>query len=398
MLILVINSGSSSIKFQLFNHKKSDFTILAKGQAEAINLTNSQFSLTSSKITHTLSIPIPNHASAINLIMTELQKSGLITDKDPISLIGHRVVHGGEKYSQPVIITPKVLNDIKSLCALAPLHNPANIACIEACQKTFPKIKQVAVFDTAFHSSIAPEAYLYAIPTDLHQKHGIRRYGFHGTNHQYISREAAKLLRNKKSPHQKIITVHLGNGCSITAIKNTRSIATSMGYTPLEGLVMGTRSGDIDPALIPVLAEKLKLNTTEVINFLNKKSGLLGLSGLSSDMRAIWAAARRRNPTALLTMDIYSRRIAQYINAYIGFLGGIDAIVFTGGIGENAYYIRKRVCNYLKHLQISLDSTRNKNNQLFINTNKSRAKLMILPANEELEIARQSHKLFLKHR
>ncbi len=398
MLILVINSGSSSIKFQLFNHKKSAFTILAKGQAEAINLPNSQFSLTSSKITHTLSIPIPSHASAIHLIMTELQKSGLITNRDPISLIGHRVVHGGEKYSQPVIITPKVLKEIKSLCALAPLHNPANLACIEACQKTFPKIKQVAVFDTAFHSSIAPEAYLYAIPTDLHQKHGIRRYGFHGTNHQYIGREAAKLLRNKKFPHQKIITVHLGNGCSITAIKNTRSIATSMGYTPLEGLVMGTRSGDIDSALIPVLAEKLKLTTSEVINFLNKKSGLLGLSGLSSDMRTIWAAARRRNPAALLSMDIYARRIAQYINAYIGFLGGIDAIVFTGGIGENAYYIRKRVCNYLKHLQISLDSKRNKNNQLFINTSNSRAKLMILPANEELEIARQSHKLFLKHR
>lgn len=395
MLILIINSGSSSIKFQLFNSGKS-LQLIAKGMAEALNLPNSQFSIANGKKSYTIQKPIKNHSAALQLVLSELKKLGLISKDQSIGLIGHRVVHGGEKYNKPSIITPSVLREIKKISVLAPLHNPANITCIEACQKIFPGIKQVAVFDTAFHSTIPAEAYLYAIPFQLHRQYGIRRYGFHGTNHQYVSRKASKLLREKKLPAKRLITIHLGNGCSITAIKNGKSIDTSMGYTPLEGLVMGTRSGDIDPALIPVLAEKLKITESEAVNFLNKKSGLLGMSGLSSDMRTIWAAAKRRNSTALLALDIYSRRIAKYINAYIGFLGGVDAIIFTGGIGENAFYIRQRVCQYLAHLKISLNKSANLANKAFINSSSSSAKIMIIPANEELEIARESLQLVQK--
>lgn len=397
MLILVINSGSSSVKFSLFRSGQK-MELIAKGMAEALNLPNSQFSIANGNKSYTLKQPIKNHSVALQLTLRELKKLGLISEKQPISLIGHRVVHGGEKYSKPTIITPAVLREIKKISVLAPLHNPANIACIEACQKIFQKVTQVAVFDTSFHTTMAPEAYLYAVSQSLYHKHSIRRYGFHGTNHQYVCEEATKILRQKKLPFKRLITVHLGNGCSITAIKNGRSIDTSMGYTPLEGLVMGTRSGDIDPALIPVLSQKMKMTTDETINFLNKKSGLLGISGLSSDMRDIWAAAKRKNKSALLTLDIYARRIAKYINAYIGFLGGIDAIVFTGGIGENAFYIRQRVAQYLEHLKIKLNKPSNLANHTFINSSSSQARVMIIPANEELEIARQSLKLVQKKR
>lgn len=253
MHILIINSGSSSVKFQLFHQKNKNFKLIAKGQAEALNLPNSQFSIIAeNQKPHTIKTPIKDHIAAMKITLQELEKLGLISKENPIQLIGHRVVHGGEKYTKPTIITPKILAEIQKLSNLAPLHNPANIACIKACQKIFHKIPQVAVFDTSFHNTIAPEAYLYAIPFQLHKKHAIRRYGFHGTNHQYISRQAAKILRSKKLTAKRLITVHLGNGCSVTAIKNGKSIETSMGYTPLEGLVMGTRSGDIDPALIPV--------------------------------------------------------------------------------------------------------------------------------------------------
>lgn len=397
MHILIINSGSSSVKFQLFHQKNKNFQLIAKGQAEALNLPNSQFSIIDNqKQTHTLKTPIKDHVAAMKITLQELSKLGLISKQNPIQLIGHRVVHGGEKYTKPTIITPKVLSEIQKISNLAPLHNPANIACIKACQKIFRKIPQVAVFDTSFHNTIAPEAYLYAIPFQLYKKHSIRRYGFHGTNHRYVSTQATKILRTKKLPAARLITVHLGNGCSVTAIKNGKSINTSMGYTPLEGLVMGTRSGDLDPALIPVLSEKLKLSSTEVINFLNKKSGLLGMTEISSDMRTIWAAAQQKNPSALLALSIYSRRIAHYINAYIGFLGGIDAIIFTGGIGENAYYIRQQVANYLSHLNIKLNKSANLKNQLFINAASSKTKVMIIPANEELEIAKQSLSLVQK--
>ncbi len=392
MLVLVINSGSSSIKLRLFQNQKGQLTLLANGFAEAINLPNSQFTFKSTQSSETIKLPIKNHTEALAIAMQQLRKKQSIST-DKIALICHRVVHGGEKYQRPILITPRVLQEIKKISPLAPLHNPANITCIEASQQIFPGVKQVAVFDTAFHATLPEEAYLYALPPQLYSKFGIRRYGFHGINHQYVSEEAIKILRHKKLPYRKLITVHLGNGCSMTAIKNGKSIDTSMGYTPLQGLIMGTRSGDVDPALITVLAQRLKITPDGAEDYLNEKSGILGVSGLSSDMRTIYASAQKDNLRAQLAIRMFSRRIGQYLNSYIGILGGVDAIIFTGGIGEHAFYVRDKALSYLKHLGILLDSRQNKANKLFINSAKSKAKIIIIPANEELEIAKQALQL-----
>lgn len=392
MSILVINAGSSSIKFSLFQKKSGQMILKAHGIADAIGLKNSAIRLDNNLVQAEQKMPLKNHADALRKIFQALQGTNLLTPGE-LKLIGHRVVHGGEKYQKPTKITPTVLRELKKLIPLAPLHNPANISCIEACQKIFAKVPQIAVFDTAFHQTMPETAYLYALPTAMYKKFGIRKYGFHGINHHYVYASAAKLLRQAKFPTGRIITVHLGNGCSMTAIKNGRSVENSMGYTPLEGLPMGTRSGDLDPALLEVIGKKTIQNLAQTTAFLNQKSGLLGMSGLSSDMRTIWAAAQKGHRQALLAMDIYSYRIAKYLNAYIGVLGGVDAIIFTAGIGENAWYIRERLLKYLKHLGIAADTRKNHANETFFQSRNSSAKLLIIPANEELEIALQADQL-----
>lgn len=393
MSILVINSGSSSIKFRLFRQQGKTMHLLANGMADAIGLSNSRLILENERIYVNQETPLANHTAALQRIFQALRGAHILAEKNDLHLIGHRVVHGGEKYNQPTIVTPAVLRDLKKAVPLAPLHNPANITCIEAAAKIFSGLPQVAVFDTAFHQTMPETAYLYALPLEAYREHGLRRYGFHGINHQYVYEEAVEMLRAKKKKFGRVITIHLGNGCSMTAIKNGRSVENSMGYTPLEGLVMGTRSGDIDPALVEIIAQKMSLSLADTIDYLNRHSGLLGLSGLSSDMRTIWAAARKKQPRALLTMDIYARRIAKYLNAYIGLLGGVEAIVFTGGIGENAWYIRQRVLAYVRHLNIKISPRLNQANKTFFHSPTSTAALLIIPANEELEIALQSQKM-----
>jgi acetate kinase len=393
MLILVINSGSSSIKFKIFRKRGKNLLLHCKGLAEAIGLPSSQLEMNQEKRSELIKMPLKNHLQALQEIFRQLQKLEFLPPEENIALIGHRIVHGGEKYRQPVKITPKILKDIKDLSKLAPLHNPAHIACMEACIKIFPRVPQIAAFDTSFHESMPPTAYLYGLSPELYKKYGIRRYGFHGINNQYVSREATRLLKARRARSQKLICVHLGNGCSMTAIKNGKSLENSMGFTPLEGLIMGTRSGDIDPALLEVISQKMKKNLHDTTEFLNKQSGLLGMSGLSSDMRIIRDAVFKKDPRAIQTLDSYCYRIGKYLNAYIGVLGGIDAIIFTGGVGENAWYARQRIIPYLKHLGINLDSRKNRANKTFLESAGSKAKIMIIPANEELEIARAALKL-----
>ncbi len=393
MLILVINSGSSSIKFQLFHRTSRNPELIAKGMADAIGLSNSRLLVEHGTSKTNKKTPLLNHKSSLKKIFQELTKQKIIKSPDDITITGHRVVHGGEKYKKPIKITPQVIKHLKELIPLAPLHNPANITCIEACTKIFPKAKHIAVFDTSFHQTMPDLAYLYAVPPELYLKHGIRRYGFHGINHQYVNNVARKLLVEKKRNNGKIITIHLGNGCSMTAIKNGKSIENSMGYTPLEGLPMGTRSGDIDPALAAILGRKLKKTADEVTDYLNNNCGLKGMSGLSSDMRTVWAAVQKKSPRAIKTLDIYCYRVAKYLNAYVRLLGGIDAIVFTGGIGENAWYAREKILQYTRHLKIFPNSLTNKKNATFFQERNSACALMIIPANEELEIAKQTGKL-----
>lgn len=374
--ILVINAGSSSLKYELFIRKNSQLVSVHENIVDRIGFTNSA----------------KNHNQALKLALTELVKSKKITDLKEIDAIGHRVVHGGEKHTKAVKITPKILQDIKKLVSLAPLHNPANIAAIQACQKLLPKKPQVAIFDTAFHQTMPNTAFLYAIPTEYYKKYGIRRYGFHGTSHFYVSKQAIKLLKSKNA---KIITCHLGNGCSIAAIKNGKSIDTSMGFTPLEGLPMGTRCGDLDPAIPLKIIEKKHLSSKEVDHILNKQSGLKAISELSSDMRDLWKASSK-NRKAKLAMDIMAYKIAKYIGSYAAALDGVDAIVFTAGIGQNAWYLRRDICKQLTHLGVKLDNKKNRQNSQTFSSPTSKVKLYVIPTDEEKEIAEQTIDLLLK--
>jgi len=374
MKILVINAGSSSIKYKLFEIEKNKQKELYKGMIEKIGQKNG----------------VKTHKEAIKKALENLIKSKKIKHLEEIEAIGHRVVHGGETYTKPTLITKKVLTELKKLSNLAPLHNPHNIEGIKASQNLIKTAKQVAIFDTAFHQTLEPKAYLYAIPYQLYKKHKIRRYGFHGTSHQYIAEQTQKLLKKKNT---KIITCHLGNGSSITAIKNGKSIDTSMGFTPLEGIPMGTRSGNIDPALVEIIGQKLKITTKEVITLLNKESGLKGIYEKSSDMRDIRHAKTKR---AHLAQEILSYNIAKYIGAYTAALNGLDAITFTAGIGEKAHYIRKSVCDYLTHLGVKINNKKNINNETEISTKTSKIKVFIIKTNEEKEIATQTHTLLTK--
>lgn len=395
MKILVINAGSSSLKYQLFDMDKEE--VLAKGLCERIGIEGSQLKhQPKDQDTVILSNPMKNHADAIRMVIDALVDPtyGVIKDMSEITAVGHRVVHGGEAFSGSVIIDAQVMKVLNACIDLAPLHNPPNIIGIEACKEAMPGVPMVGVFDTAFHQTMPPEAYLYAIPYELYEKHKIRKYGFHGTSHKYVAERAAKLL---KTPIEqlKIITCHLGNGSSITAVKNGKSVDTSMGFTPLAGVAMGTRSGMIDPAIVTFLMEKENLSIKEVNDLLNKKSGVLGISGVSSDFRDIHAAADEGNKRAKLALDIFAYSVKKYIGTYAAIMGGVDAIVFTAGIGENNAKMRTSILSGLEFMGIKIDEEKNaiRGKEIDISTPDASVRTLVIPTNEELMIALDTKKL-----
>jgi acetate kinase len=392
--ILVINSGSSSVKFTCMGSE--DFSVLASGLVERVGLNNTLFHYQrqgSEKITK--GVAVKDTSQAVTLISAWLcdAKVGVMRSPDDIIAIGHRVVHGGEKITAPVLIDRQVKSVIKGCSEMAPLHNPPNLEGIEACERVFPGIPQVAVFDTAFHSTMPAKAYLYAIPIEIYQNDHIRRYGFHGTSHKYVSYQAARYL-NLDINSLKIISCHLGNGCSIAAVNKGRCIDTSMGFTPLEGLMMGTRCGDLDPAIIFYLLEHKQMATEEVNELLNKKSGMLGLADIgSSDLRDVEQKIMEGNVHAKVAFEVFCYRIKKYIGAYIAAMGGVDIIIFTAGIGENSDRVRASVCQQMEGLGIILDTQKNialNRSKGEISKQESKVKILIIPTNEELEIARET--------
>ncbi|MCJ8009614.1 acetate kinase [Lederbergia wuyishanensis] len=385
--IFAVNAGSSSLKFQLFNMPEEK--VISKGMIERIGLKDSVFTMTVEGKRHKETIDIPNHESAVALLLDRIVKIGVITSLGEIEGVGHRVVHGGEVFNDSVLITPEVLEKIEELSELAPLHNPANVTGIKEFQKALPGVPAVAVFDTAFHQTMPESSYLYSLPYDYYTKYGIRKYGFHGTSHKYVSQRAAQLLGRPLS-QLRLISCHLGNGASIAAIKGGKSIDTSMGFTPLAGVTMGTRSGNIDPALIPFLMEKTGKTAEEVLDVLNKKSGMLGVSGFSSDLRDIEIEATAGNHRAELALDIFADRIHKYLGSYAAKMSGVDAIIFTAGIGENSSAIRAKVLNGLQFMGVYWDGDLNKirGEEIFLNYPHSPVKVIVIPTNEEIMIAR----------
>lgn len=391
MKVMVINCGSSSLKFKLFDMEKNN-VLLAEGVIEEIGKEKSKFNFKTHKMKKdekiVKEIKAENHTAAVEAVEKALidPKTGLFKDKIEVDAVGHRVVHGGEKFSKSALITKGVKEVITDCFEIAPLHNPPNMAGIEACEKIFKDVPQVAVFDTAFHQTMTKQAYIYGLPYELYERYHIRKYGFHGTSHEYVSKRAAELLK-KDIKKTKIITCHLGNGASITAVNGGQSFDTSMGFTPLEGLVMGTRTGDMDPAVITFLMKKEHLDADAMDNLLNKKSGLKGISGVSNDLREIMEAAKNDNARAKFAIDIFCYRITKYIGAYAAAMGGVDAVVFTGGIGENASAIRKDVCETLGFLGIKIDDAKNESKEKEKTISKGKVKVMVIPTNEELMIA-----------
>ena len=393
MKILVLNCGSSSIKYQFIDTETK--TALAKGVVERIGMTgavlsHSRYDGDKIKIVG----EILDHTIAIEYVLGVMlsKNHGVIDEKEDIEAVGHRVVHGGETFSDSVLITEDVVKVLQDNIELAPLHNPPNIKGIQAVTRILPGTPQVGVFDTAFHVKMPPKAYLYGIPFELYKKHKIRRYGFHGTSHLYVSQIAAENL-GKDISELKIITTHLGNGSSMAAVKNGQSIDTTMGFTPLEGLLMGTRSGDIDPSLILYIMGKEGLSLSEAGTLLNKHSGLIGVSGESSDMREILAAVKDEHKRAHYAFELFCYRIKKYIGAYTAAMGGLDALVFTGGIGENAFEVREEVCSDMKYLGIELDDLKNENNDTVISAESSKVTVMRIPTNEELVIAMDTNRI-----
>ncbi|MFA5832712.1 MAG: acetate kinase [Bacteroidota bacterium] len=395
MNILVLNCGSSSVKYQLIDVDKKLF--LAKGVVDRVGmsgavLTNTRADGDEIKITG----DILDHTTAIEYILAVLlsKNHGVISTKSEIHAVGHRVVHGGETFTGSVLIDESVIKGIRDNFEIAPLHNPHNLRGITACQTHLPEIPQVSVFDTAFHHEMPPHAYIYGIPYSLYSQYKIRRYGFHGTSHSYVSQRAAELMK-KDLKKLKVITCHLGNGCSMAAIDKGISIDTSMGFTPLEGLLMGTRSGDIDTSIILYVMAKEGLNYSEANTLLNKHSGLQGISGVSSDMREVITEMNEGNKKAKLAFDIFCYRVKKYIGSYIAALGGLDALVFTGGIGENSPDIRKAICENLDYLGIEFDKSANntKEKEKAISTAKSKAIVFVIPTNEELMIALETKEI-----
>lgn len=393
MNILVINCGSSSLKFQLIDSETEK--VSAKGLCERIGIDGSQLVYSpdgGEKITTVT--PMPDHTQAIKLVLQALtdDKTGVVKSLDEIGAVGHRIVHGGEKFAASTVITDEVIRAIEECNDLAPLHNPANLIGIAACRELMPSTPMVGVFDTAFHQTMPEEAYLYGLPYEYYEKYKIRRYGFHGTSHSYVSHRAAEVL-GRNYGDLKIIVCHLGNGASVSAVKNGKCVDTSMGLTPLEGLIMGTRSGDIDPAIIEFLAHKENKSIDDVMKVLNKESGVLGLSGgLSSDFRDLEESYHKGEEAGKRTLKTFAYRVAKYIGAYTAAMNGVDAICFTAGLGENGSFVRNMVCGYLGYLGIAIDEEANgkRGEDIVISTADSKTKVLVIPTNEELAIARET--------
>lgn len=395
MKVLVINCGSSSLKYQLINMESEQ--VMAKGLVERIGIEGSQLKHQPEGMDKVvIEKAMKDHKDAIKVVLDALvdENHGVIKDMNEISAVGHRVVHGGEKYSGSVLINDDVMKALEECTHLAPLHNPPNIIGINACKELMPQTPMVAVFDTAFHQTMPKHAYMYALPYELYEKHGIRRYGFHGTSHRYVSKVAADLV-GKDIKELKIVTCHLGNGASVAAIDGGKSVDTSMGFTPLEGLAMGTRCGDIDPAIVTFLQGAENMSYEEVNNLMNKKSGVLGLSGVSSDFRDIENAAFDGNERAQLALDVFHYKVKKYIGSYVAAMGGIDALVFTAGLGENSPETRYEVCKNMEYLGITIDEAKNKVRGKIqeISVEGAKVKVFVIPTNEELMIARDTKEI-----
>ena len=394
MKVLVINCGSSSLKYQLIDMDGEK--VLCKGLCERIGMESSMITHEANGHKATTPAIFPTHTEAFAEVVKKMTtgEGKCINDVSEIDAIGHRVVHGGEKFKESCLITDEVIETIRELSPLAPLHNPAGILGIEAARKVFGNIPMVAVFDTAFHSTMPPKAYMYAIPYEYYEKYGVRRYGFHGTSHKYVSQQAAEML-GRPLEELRLITCHLGNGSSICAINGGKSFDTSMGFTPLDGLPMGTRAGNIDPAIIEFLAEHENMDAHEVINILNKKSGMLGISGVSSDFRDLDAAVADGNARAALAKDMFNLSVKKIIGSYVAEMGGVDAIIFTAGVGENDRSVRWDVCEHLEYLGIKIDPEKNKyrGKQMDISIDWARVRVLVIPTNEELMIAKDTERL-----
>ena len=392
MNVLVINCGSSSLKFQLINSDTEE--VLAKGLCERIGIDGRLTYQPAGGEKEKTDLAMPTHEEAIQYVINALtnEKTGVVKSLDEIGAVGHRVVHGGEKFASSAIITEEMKKAVEECNELAPLHNPANLIGIAACEKLMPGTPMVGVFDTAFHQTMPQKAYMYGLPYEYYEKYKVRRYGFHGTSHSFVSKRAAEIL-GVPYDQTKTIVCHLGNGSSVTAVMNGKSIDTSMGLTPLEGLVMGTRSGDIDPAILEFIAKKENLDIDGLMDVVNKKSGVYGLSGnLSSDFRDLWDAADAGNEKAKVALEVFAYRVAKYVGAYVAAMNGVDNIVFTAGIGENDHGVREAVVGYLGYLGIELDEEANntRGQEIMISKPGSKVNVMVIPTNEELAIARET--------
>lgn len=402
MKVFVLNCGSSSIKYQLFEVEMEKYDLLAKGVLERIGIPNSELKhqptgKDSYKVVH----DVPDHTVGINLILEALMHKdhGVLSNKNEINAVGHRVVHGGDKFSGSVRINQEVIDMLEECVELAPLHNPANLMGIYAITKLLPEVAQCGIFDTSFHHSMPEKAFMYALPYKMYEKHRIRRYGFHGTSHRYVSKKAANMLGMEYN-EVNMITCHLGNGASIAAIKQGKSYDTSMGLTPVEGLMMGTRVGDVDAGVLLYIMAKENLDLKKTNNLINKESGVYGISGVSSDMRDIENAADAGNTRAILALEMYDYRVTKYIGAYAAAMGGVDVIIFTGGIGENDYILRREVCKSLTFMGAVLDDKKNdglRGKDAIISTDDSRVKILVVTTNEELVIAQDSYEIVTKN-
>lgn len=395
MNVLVVNCGSSSLKFQLINSDTE--AVAAKGLCERIGIDGRLVYQPAGGEKEITEAPMPTHTEAIQMVLDALvnPKTGVLKSLDEVEAIGHRVLHGGSKITQSVIINDEVISVIDECCDLGPLHNPANLMGIRACMELMPGKPNVAVFDTAFHQTMPPKAYRYAIPTKYYEKYAVRKYGFHGTSHSFVSKETIKYLGLDKD-NSKVIVCHLGNGASISAVENGKCVDTSMGLTPLEGLIMGTRSGDLDPAVLEFVCKKENIDVKEMVRILNKESGVMALSnGLSSDFRDLEEAMDNGNEAAKLAIDAFCYRVAKYVGSYVAAMNGVDAIAFTGGIGENADVVRAKVLSYLGYLGIKMDPEMNKKRgeNFVLSTEDSRVKVAVIPTNEELAICRETVEL-----
>ena len=391
MNVLVVNCGSSSLKYQLIDSDSE--AVLAKGLCERIGIDGRLVYQKAGCDKEITEAAMPTHKEAIQMVLDALvnDKTGAIKSLSEVNAVGHRIVHGGEKFASSVVITDEVLEAVAQCNDLAPLHNPANLIGINACKELMPGVPMVAVFDTAFHQTMPEKAYLYGLPYEYYENYKVRRYGFHGTSHSFVSKETARFL-GMDLENSKIIVCHLGNGASISAVKDGKCVDTSMGLTPLEGLVMGTRSGDIDPAIMEYIAKKEDLDIAGVMNVLNKKSGLEGISGLSSDFRDLTAGAKEGNKRAIAAIEVFCYRVAKYVGSYVAAMNGVDAIAFTAGIGENVGLVREKICSYLGYLGITLDAEANakSGDNCVISAADSKVKVAVIPTNEELAICRET--------